>query len=121
MLKYIWTRESMIRLLRMRAAGASPAEIAKALGGNLTRAAVLGKLFRIRNSPAGLALTPAPAPAPAPVRGVHMSDLATHHCRWPCDTPPGVIALRYCGERRARDKPYCPAHSAIAYSRSKNA
>ena len=121
--KYIWTRESMARLLRMRAEGVSAAAMAHELGNGLTRNAVLGKLFRLNRRAPPDPAPPDPAPiAPVlkpialPGRGVRMIDLQRHHCRWPLAD--GLGADYYCGDPRARDKSYCPAHCAVAYNRS---
>ena len=120
--KYIWTRESMARLLRMRAEGVSAAAMAHELGNGLTRNAVLGKLFRLNRrappdpAPIDPVLAPALAPIALPGSGVRMIDLQRHHCRWPLAD--GLGADYYCGDPRARDKSYCPAHCAVAYNRS---
>ena len=122
--QYIWTRESMARLLRMRAEGVSAAAMAHELGGGLTRNAVLGKLFRLNRrappdpAPIDPVLAPALAPIALPGSGVRMLDLQRHHCRWPLADQHG--ADYYCGDPRARDKSYCPAHCAVAYNRSKH-
>lgn len=43
-----WTEERVAQVLRMRAAGDSAGTIAKALGGGVSRSAVIGKLHRLK-------------------------------------------------------------------------
>ena len=46
---FAWTARNTSQLIRMRRDGKSATQIANKLGGGVTRNAVLGKLFRLRN------------------------------------------------------------------------
>ena len=140
-----WTPKTIATLSRMAREGANAAQIAAALGNGLTRNAVLGKIHRMRANgkalPMGAAhaplkpkAKPMPKPKPAPValtpRPVALSfydtvdpktpgllrmmDLQPNDCRWPLKA-----ALQgeyyFCGAQVAPDRPYCPAHVALAY------
>lgn len=43
---------------------------------------------------------------------VHLMDLDTGHCRWPIGEGAAVL---FCAEVQDGDRPYCPAHSRVAY------
>ena len=132
-----WTLKTIATLARMTRAGANSSQIAAALGNGITRNAVLGKIHRLRSKGTALptsaatpALKPKPKPKPKPRLPVvltphdtvdpkapgllRMMDLDRHHCRWPLNS-----AMRgeyyFCGAQVAPDRPYCPAHVALAY------
>ena len=43
-----------------------------------------------------------------------MLDLKPHHCRWPLNNALGG-EYYFCGDQRQSGKPYCEAHTALAY------
>jgi GcrA cell cycle regulator len=57
---------------------------------------------------------PSEPPADAACVSVRLEDLAPHHCRWPVGDPQ-VKDFGFCGELRAPERSYCPAHCAVAY------
>jgi GcrA cell cycle regulator len=63
----------------------------------------------------GEARTPAPTPAPQPERIVELSNQS---CKWPIGHP-NEAGFHFCAERAIVGKPYCQAHTAIAYVRTK--
>jgi GcrA cell cycle regulator len=145
-----WTDERIAVLKKLWGEGKSAAEIAKALGGGLTRNAVIGKAHRLKLSnrvspiqqnnkkPAG---TTAPAPvavakiveekkpapkraAPVPVKkstgGVAMVNLKDRMCRWPHGDPKDAD-FHFCGDDSVAGLPYCDDHAKAAYQTSTRA
>jgi GcrA cell cycle regulator len=139
-----WTPEREARALRLYLReGLSAAEVADALGGDVSRAAVISKIRRLgflkRDFATGRAvaavigrpridrrLPPQPPPLPMPPlreipptghprRLVCMSD---NTCRWPIDDPgPGRMhATLFCAGP-APNGVYCVAHRALAHAR----
>ena len=139
-----WTREREARALRLfLREGFTAAEVAEALGGGISRAAVIGKVHRLgfqkRALTAGRPLQakvcpPAierrlppprpPRPMPplrvVPPAGVpcRLACLPAKGCRWPLDDPgPGRMhATLFCAGP-APDGVYCAAHHALAHAR----
>jgi len=127
--------------------GLSASEVAKALGGGLTRGAVIGKINRMglckRVQPTGERAAARPASAPripsvrymgpswpplplpplkeAPLQATPavLADLVDGACRWPIDDP-GPTRMHtalFCAAPAQRGG-YCPAHQAIAAARA---
>lgn len=145
-----WTKERIARLKRLWAEGKSASVIAKELSaesgselGGVSRAAVLGKIFRLRlDRPEKPAKTSAQGPKAAgkkPLvaspndlsarrRGPEPSaqraperksifDLTNRCCRWPHGEP-GTKNFFFCGAAGAdieNGLPYCPRHMRRAY------
>ncbi len=134
-----WT-EDQVRLLKQLWAAGETAEGIAARLGEMSRSAVLGKVFRLR-LPAGTgaakaknqaAVAPAknelarrrrgvePAPSADPKaerRGKTLLELTNHACRWPYRRP-GTEKYFFCGAEGADlegDIPYCPRHMKRAY------
>lgn len=133
-----WTDERVALLKKLWVEGKSAAEIAKALGGGLTRNAVIGKAHRLKLSnrvspiqqnnkkPAPVkpvveekrvvaATIAAPAkPVKKPDSGVQMVQLKERMCRWPHGDPkePGFF---FCGDECVPGLPYCEGHAKVAY------
>jgi GcrA cell cycle regulator len=85
----MWTIERVHTLKTMRAAGASAAEIAAALGRGITRNAVIGKAHRLGSAGSGKSGRPrTPREAPPPRKRVRPTRLPSgpRRLRW---TPPG--------------------------------
>jgi GcrA cell cycle regulator len=138
-----WTKKMETAVISMRCNGQSATQIAKKLGGGVTRNAVLGKIYRLREaghliptqtsgaSPRVRIKPPAPpkaAPAPQVVAHIHinaahylsltMMDLQPNQCRWPLNDPADEEFL-FCGNHRLSGKPYCDEHCAAAYTQSR--
>ncbi len=128
--KKFWTQTRIAELKRLWRAGETAGAIGKALGG-ITRAAVLGKVFRLRlvdddgdDEAAALDRRPArrragkPAPQPeTKARRNTLLDLTNECCRWPYGEL-GERRFFFCGAvgaDLARGIPYCPRHMARAY------
>jgi GcrA cell cycle regulator len=134
-----WTGGRLDLLKKLWAEGQTATDIAARL--RISRAAVLGKVFRLRLGPAGNA---APSPtgndaasigrrrrgrryaetqietaAPAKARGKTLFELTNHTCRWPIGNP-GTAGFHFCGEAGAdleNGRPYCERHAKRAYIR----
>jgi GcrA cell cycle regulator len=141
-----WTPEREARALRLYLReGLSAAEVADALGGGVSRAAVIGKIRRLgflkrdyvgRTARALAAmicrpgidrrLPPQRPPLPMPpLREIpptghprRLVCLSDNTCRWPIDDPgPGRMhATLFCAGA-APDGVYCVAHRALAHAR----
>ena len=132
-----WTDERVALLKKLWGEGKSAAEIAKALGGGLTRNAVIGKAHRLKlsnrispiqqNNKKPVSAVPriveekkAPAPAPAKViknkgSGVQMVELKERMCRWPHGDPKEAHNFFFCGDECVPGLPYCDDHAKAAY------
>ena len=118
-----WTKERIALLKQLAAEGASARAIATRLGG-VSRAAVLGKIFRLRlrrsarKKRPGVRPSAAGAPrTPAPKRGLSLLELTNHTCRWPHGRP-GSERFHFCGAPGAdleAGMPYCAVHARRAY------
>lgn len=139
-----WTDERIVLLKQLWGEGKSAAEIAKALGGGLTRNAVIGKAHRLKLSNRVSPIqqnnkkTPAAAPAakiveekkPAPAKavaaanvaatpkrttqGVSLVNLKERMCRWPSGDPKDAD-FHFCGDEGVPGLPYCSVHAKAAY------
>ena len=135
-----WTDERVQTLKRLWRDGLSASQIARTLGGGVTRNAVIGKVHRLGLSGRAPPAQPgarrvrapkpertlarrraAPAPRPWPVvveplplaGTADMVSVGAHDCRWPIGDPkaPG---FSLCGRRAVRGA-YCAPHGALAY------
>jgi GcrA cell cycle regulator len=133
-------------LKRLWAAGLSASEIAEALGGDVSRCAVLGKVMRLglthRKSPKFkpgpprpkatirrppvVALSPSPPPSPPPppleqkprMRRLQLLQLNEHHCRWPFGDP-HRHPFYFCAADRRPGDAYCAFHMDKAFVKSR--
>jgi GcrA cell cycle regulator len=130
-----WTDERIALLKKLWGEGKSAAEIAKALGGGLTRNAVIGKAHRLKLSNRVSPIqqnnkkTPAPAakvveekktvavkaaPPKRTTSGVSMVNLKDRMCRWPSGDPKDAD-FHFCGCEIVPGLPYCEDHAKAAY------
>ncbi len=138
-----WTDDRVSLLKKLWGEGKSAAEIAKALGGGVTRNAVIGKAHRLKlsnrlspiqqNRRISSASSPRPPREPshisrvAPAQnnrkiieadikiiGVKMLDLKERMCRWPVGDPKDAD-FKFCGCEGVAGLPYCPGHARLAY------
>lgn len=139
-----WTDERVEQLKEMHAAGESASKIADALGGGLTRNAVIGRIHRMglyrptHHHPKGekriprkpreplkkrinlhcLDMSCAPnLPQEIVSRPLTLFDLKSHHCRWPVSGD-GVATL-FCGADKHAEFPYCARHCRMAYRKAR--
>lgn len=61
-----WSDEDVERMLKLKSGGNSASQIAAAMGGMITRNAVVGKLHRLAKQGKAAITPPKPAPAPKP-------------------------------------------------------
>ena len=128
-----WTDERIALLKKLWGGGKSAAEIAKALGGGLTRNAVIGKAHRLKLSNR---ISPIQQnnkkPQPVSIRaleekgpvlqktvknkspGVAMVNLRDRMCRWPHGDPKDA-GFHFCGDECVTGLPYCDTHAKMAY------
>lgn len=130
-----WSDERVTLLKKLWGEGKTAAEIAKELGENVTRNAVIGKAHRLklssRVSPiqqnakkikANSNNDSAPPVMRRPSRKVPiilgkqlpMEELRDKMCRWPNGDPQGDD-FSFCGCKILEGTPYCEDHAAIAY------
>lgn len=138
-----WTDDRVSLLKKLWGEGKSAAEIAKALGGGVTRNAVIGKAHRLKlsnrlspiqqNRRVSVPSTPraprepshisrvAPAQnnrkiveADIKIIGVKMMDLKERMCRWPVGDPKDAD-FKFCGCETVPGLPYCAGHARLAY------
>lgn len=138
-----WTDERVSTLRELWGNGKSASEIAKILGGGISRNAVIGKAHRlnlsgrpspIKRKPSGVSERPRPtpvmapkpkivAPEPEPVPpagGATILSLTERMCRWPIGDP-RTPQFRFCGCAVAPGETYCAKHAAVAYQKPNNA
>jgi len=138
-----WTDDRVTVLKKLWLDGLSASQIAKQLGGGVTRNAVIGKVHRLGLSgratpskPSRPAVVRAPRPRPmvvasaprrlesgpsAPVLIARVETpgsatvltLGAHMCKWPIGDP-ATREFTFCG-RGAGHGPYCDDHAAVAY------
>jgi GcrA cell cycle regulator len=132
MARRLWTQARIAELKQLWSAGQTATAIGAALGG-ITRAAVLGKVFRLRlrvqdrkrvplapDAPPArrrAGRSPPPKPVAAKSRRKTLLELTNECCRWPYGELGGKRFF-FCGEAGAdvaRGIPYCPRHLARAY------
>jgi GcrA cell cycle regulator len=140
-----WNEHLTEELKRLWADGLAAREIAEALGGGISRCAVLGKINRLglsRRRPAQPRKPPGeviprgrpirrrpvfiapsvPPPLPSPVlpklrmRRLQLLQLADHHCRWPIGDP-HRHPFYFCAADRRHGDAYCAFHMARAFAR----
>jgi GcrA cell cycle regulator len=140
-----WTEDRVRTLSTLWSAGLSAAAVAKRLGGEVTRNAVIGKLHRLglagreRPSAPKIVRSRPPAAPAASARAAGMPSrapaspcmiaaapdemgLATllsvraGQCRWPLGDP-NADTFRLCGRPACRGA-FCGAHGALAYRRT---
>jgi GcrA cell cycle regulator len=142
-----WSPERIAELTKLWNDGLATSEIGKRLG--ISKNAVVGKAHRLhlsaRPSPirrvmmrSALPRPPRPiaepravaAPAearspspvaaatPAPAQPERVVELSNQTCKWPIGHP-NEAGFHFCGERAIVGKPYCQAHTSIAYVRAK--
>jgi GcrA cell cycle regulator len=136
-----WTEPRLRRLVDLWNDRLSAAGIARALGPEFSRSAVVGKLLRlglrrtdeqrqdaqsagarhshVRQRVAGLhpsamprVALPPPTPCAVVPRLVGILELKRSSCRWPYEVGG---EMRFCGHQARAESPYCPDHYAIAY------
>ena len=138
-----WTEDRVDVLKKLWLEGLSASQIAKQLGGGVTRNAVIGKVHRLglsgRAAPSKptriIVRPPRPRPAvsvsqprrvethSAPVVRAYVRDeapgsatvltLNARSCRWPIGDPSNGD-FTFCGQGAAHG-PYCEHHAAVAY------
>lgn len=127
-----WNDEMMEKLRMLWEKGLPASEIAKELGPDVSRNAVIGKAHRLgleaRPSPVkaaadGAAAAAAPgaekpkAKAPAKVakpQRTSLLELSDKVCKWPIGHP-GEADFHFCGKASNPGYPYCAEHCAVAY------
>jgi GcrA cell cycle regulator len=141
-----WNEHLIEELKRLWADGLAARDIAEALGGGISRCAVLGKVNRLgldRRRPSSprkpraqtvargrpivrrpMFVTP-PSPPPLPpapgrprMRRLQLMQLAAHHCRWPFGDPHSH-PFYFCAADCALGDPYCAFHMAKAFVRAR--
>ena len=127
-----WRTQDVEILKSMTADGASASQIARAIGGGVTRNAVINKRIRLglasntkpsvrsRVPMSGPVLKSKPLPPPPPVEldplvlegGEHVTLLTVNDrcCRWPIGDP-CESDFHFCGHAPAQGSPYCEAHA----------
>ena len=132
-----WTDDQVQLLKKLWAAGETAEVIATTIG-DISRSAVLGKVFRLRlppgagpkkakatvaaskNEPVRRRRGAQSAPAADPKaerKGRTLLELTNHTCRWPYRRP-GTEKYFFCGAEGADlegNIPYCPRHMKRAY------
>lgn len=120
--KTTWTDERIELLKSLWGAGKTAAEIAKELGDNLTRNAVIGKAHRLglsgRISPiqkkVDKPLPPERKEIKAKNGGISLLELTEKTCRYPYGDPKKE-GFHFCGCAALAGLPYCAEHAEIAY------
>lgn len=135
-----WTDERVSLLRKLWGEGRTAAEIAKELGGGVTRNAVIGKAHRLKlsnrvspiqqNQKKPMSKQPElktdkvttllrPVAAPAPMSRekrelLDLLDLKPRMCRWP-EGDPREESFGFCGCECVSGLPYCATHAKQAY------
>lgn len=104
--KNSWNEDNEAILVKLWQKGLPAREIAEALGGGITRNAVIGKANRM-----GLSQQPKKAAAPEPER---LTLPSAKHCQWPFGDP-NDADFYFCGAPVVPDWPYCQEHCGEAY------
>ncbi len=118
-----WTDARIDVLRKLWTEGLSASQIAKELGENVTRNAVIGKAHRLglekRPSPVKSEKTKKPAAPKKVVKKatssmVTLLDLTDRMCKWPIGHP-GEENFHFCGKNSQAGMPYCSSHCREAY------
>ena len=127
-----WTDDKIEQLKKLWGKGLTASQIAKEIGGGITRNAVIGKAHRLklpsRPSPVKAeAKKPAPAPAKPAVKqaeakpadapqekGIGLLELTEQTCKWPIGHP-GDADFYFCGRPSRPGVPYCDDHCLMAF------
>ena len=109
-----WTEERVAELRRLWAQGLSASQIAKRLGTDITRNAVIGKAHRL-----GLAGRPSPIQGEIKPRRVP-ANYKGPTCQWPIGDP-STNEFKFCGAPSEFGRPYCAEHCGVAYLRKERA
>jgi GcrA cell cycle regulator len=122
----LWTDERTNLLKSLWVDGKTAEVIAECLG-DVSRSAVLGKIFRMRRSSAAaipilqrqdaILARRRVRPRPYKPRGKTLLQLTNTSCRWPFGSP-GTPNFHFCGASGAdveRSIPYCARHMRRAY------
>lgn len=120
--KTTWTEERIELLKSLWGAGKTAAEIAKELGDNLTRNAVIGKAHRLglsgRISPIQKKIDKPLPPEQKQIKakngGISLLELTEKTCRYPYGDPKKE-GFHFCGGHALAGLPYCSEHAEIAY------
>ena len=104
--KNFWTDENQALLEKMWKNGMSARDIAEALGGGVTRNAVIGKANRM-----GLSQQPKKAEFKEPEL---LTAPSLKQCQWPFGDP-NDADFHFCGKPVVPDWPYCQEHCGEAY------
>jgi GcrA cell cycle regulator len=144
-----WTDDRVDILKELHKDGLSCSQIAKQLGGGVSRNGVIGKLHRLglsgRPAPskpsrikaavdpkgsnssrrlaalvAGQAYAPPSEPCSRAAGLTQLVDLKPQHCRWPIGDPVSG-PFGFCGCARIETGPYCRAHNLQAHDQAANA
>jgi GcrA cell cycle regulator len=133
-----WTEERNAQLKQLWNDGLSASQIARVMGGGVSRNAVIGRVHRMglagratprRERPPAKTKEPRamrpdtlPDPADGPALEPIIEDggavttmkLTDRHCRWPIGDPLDAD-FHYCGHPPASQSPYCAAHTRKAF------
>lgn len=133
-----WTDDRIVKLKELWP-DTSAANIANALGGGISRNAVIGRARRLglaskksfqareksrkRRPPRSTSFNPLPKfePRPAPVhhdtppRMVTLQELEPHHCRYGLGDP-READFRFCGADKIEGSSYCGCHFRLCHS-----
>lgn len=128
-----WSEARVEQLKELWQAGLSCSKIALAIGGGISRCAVIGKAarldlamrkpgskgsakpkpFRLNVGQPKPPYIPPPPPEAPPSLKLDMEHLTRSTCRWPeGDTAPFL----FCGHPVRPDSPWCPFHTKIAWA-----
>ena len=133
-----WTEDRVEQLKSLWTEGLSASQIARALGGGVTRNAVIGKVHRLGLAgratpsrsdrprlPSAPRMSMRPHQPPAPIveeDPVTLDDgsfatvltISNAMCRWPIGDP-SDSEFHFCGRKPKAGSPYCEAHARKAY------
>jgi GcrA cell cycle regulator len=82
------------------------------------RRAALAAKTRTRGSSPKTATATLIELGPAPDIAVTVATLSQHTCRWP-EGDPNSAGFHFCGRSTSAPGPYCAAHAAVAYQRTR--
>ena len=122
-----WTEERISKLRELWSQGKTASEISAALGGEISRNAVIGKVHRLKLSSRPSPIkqrAPEPTPVMKPAKLVGTATLlalSDRSCKWPVGDPLSPD-FHFCGSSAVHGLPYCTSHAQVAYQpkRSRN-